>query len=116
MKNFLAIYTGTAAARTKWDALPEKERKAREAAGMAAWHAWVGKHKASILEMGGPLGRTKQISSAGIADIRNNMAAFTVVQAESHEAAAKLFENHPHFAIFPGDAVEVMEVLPVPKM
>jgi hypothetical protein len=44
------------------------------------------------------------------------MTAFTVVQAESHDAAAKLFVNHPHFTIFPGDAVEVMECLPIPTM
>jgi len=25
-----------------------------------------------------------------------------------------MFQNHPHFAIFPGDAVEVMPVLAVP--
>lgn len=28
--------------------------------------------------------------------------------------AASLFEGHPHFAIFPGDAVEIMERLPIP--
>jgi hypothetical protein len=44
------------------------------------------------------------------------MAGFIVVKAESHEAAARLFEGHPHFAIFPGDSVEVMECLPVPGM
>jgi hypothetical protein len=43
------------------------------------------------------------------------MAAYTVVEAESHEAAARMFENHPHFTIFPGVAVEVMECLPMPK-
>jgi hypothetical protein len=37
-----------------------------------------------------------------------------IVQAESHEAAAKLFENHPHFTTFPGDSVEIMECLPLP--
>ena len=37
-----------------------------------------------------------------------------VVRAESHEAAAKLFENHPHFTIFPGEGVEIMPVLPIP--
>ena len=42
------------------------------------------------------------------------MGAFTVVRAESHAAAAKLFEKHPHFTIFPGDSVEVMPVLPIP--
>jgi len=36
------------------------------------------------------------------------------VQADSHEAAAKLFENHPHFAIFPGDAIEIMPVGAIP--
>jgi hypothetical protein len=25
-----------------------------------------------------------------------------------------MFENHPHFAIFPGEAVEVMPMLPIP--
>jgi hypothetical protein len=37
-----------------------------------------------------------------------------IVQADSHEAAARLFEKHPHFMIFPGDSVEVMECLPMP--
>jgi hypothetical protein len=42
------------------------------------------------------------------------MSAYTIVRADSHDAAAKLFENHPHFTIFPGDSVEVMPVLPIP--
>jgi len=46
--------------------------------------------------------------------VRNNMTAFTVVRAESHEDAAKLFEDHPHFTIFPGESVEIMECLPMP--
>ena len=45
---------------------------------------------------------------------RNELGAFTVVRAASHEAAAKMFENHPHFAIFPGERVEIMPVLPIP--
>jgi hypothetical protein len=40
--------------------------------------------------------------------------SYTVVRADSHEAAAKLFENHPHFTIFPGESVEIMPVLPMP--
>ena len=28
--------------------------------------------------------------------------------------AAKLFERHPHFAIFPGDSVGIMPVLSIP--
>jgi hypothetical protein len=116
MKRFLAIYTGAPAAMSEWNELPEQERQRRQAAGVAAWKRWAEEHKNSILEMGGPLGRTKRIAQMGISDVRNHMAAFAIVAAESHEAAARLFVNHPHFAVFPGDGVEVMECLPIPEM
>jgi hypothetical protein len=54
------------------------------------------------------------VSKAGVADTHNAVAGFIVVRAESHEAAARMFEGHPHFAIFPGDSVEIMEQLPIP--
>ena len=31
-----------------------------------------------------------------------------------HEAAAKLFEKHPHFTNFPGECIEIIPVLPIP--
>jgi len=114
MKQYLAIFIGTPGSMAKWNQLSEAERKQRETKGLAAWHGWVEEHKASIVQTGNPLGKTKSVSSAGIADIRNNMSAWTVVQADSQDAAAKLFENHPHFTIFPGDSVEVMECLQIP--
>ena len=98
----------------QWETVPEQERQHRQAQGVAAWKKWAAENAASIVEMGGPLSRTKLISKLGISDIRNHMGAFTVVQAESHEAAARLFLNHPHFTLFPGEGVEVMEVLPIP--
>jgi prephenate dehydratase len=115
MKKFLAIYTGSPASMSSWDELAEQEKKSRTAEGVAAWHAWVEKHKAIIVETGAPLGRTKSVSSSGITDTRNNMTGYTVVQAESHEAAARHFENHLHFTIFPRDGVEIMECFPIPN-
>ena len=113
---FLAVFLGsrTNAKMAAWNALPEAERRGKEQQGIAAWKAWVEKHQAAIVAMGGPLGKTKKVDSAGIADISNEMGAFTVVSAASHEAAAKMFENHPHFTIFPGETIEVMPVLPIP--
>jgi hypothetical protein len=113
---YLAVFVGskTSAKMAAWNALSEAERKAKEKEGIAAWKAWVEKHQAALAAMGGPLGKTKQVGPSGIADVSNEMGAFTVVRAESHEAAARMFENHPHFAIFPGEAVEVMPVLPIP--
>jgi hypothetical protein len=113
---YLAVFVGSKNSKqfAAWNALSEPERKAREQKGMAAWKAWVAKHQASLADMGGPLGKTKRVGADGIADISNELGAFTVVRAESHEAAAKMFESHPHFAIFPGEAVEIMPVLPIP--
>jgi len=117
MKKFLAIYIGTEAAfeRSGWNALDEEKRKAREAAGMKAWMDWGAANSAAIVDTGSPLGKTKRASPEGLSDLKNAMAAYTIVQAESHEAAAKLFENHPHFTIFPGDSIEIMECLPMPQ-
>jgi hypothetical protein len=97
-----------------WEALAEAERNTKQQQGIAAWHAWAEKHKAAIVEMGGPLGKTKKVDSEGIADITNHLTAFTVVRAASQEAAAKMFEGHPHFAIFPGESIEIMPILPIP--
>lgn len=98
----------------RWEALPEPERQRKQMQGVAAWKMWVTENAASIVEMGGPLSRTKLISQNGVSDIRNNLSAFTIIQADSQDAAARLFLNHPHFTIFPGEGVEVMEVLPIP--
>ena len=114
--SYLAIFLGskTSAKMMAWNALSEAERRAKEREGIAAWKAWAEKHQGAIVVMGGPIGKTKEISQRGIADISNAMGGFTVVRADSHEAAAKLFESHPHFTIFPGESVEVMPVLSIP--
>jgi len=59
-------------------------------------------------------GRPREHQLNGISDTTNNLTAYVIVQAESHEAAAQMFYQHPHFAIFPGDSVEIMEILPMP--
>lgn len=113
---YLAVFVGNASSprMAAWMALPETERRAKEQQGIAAWKAWAEKHKAAIVEMGGPVGKTKKVDAGGIHDISNLLSGFTVLRAASHEEAAKLFEGHPHFSIFPGEAVEVMPVLPIP--
>src|SRR3954469_14433051 len=111
MKKFLAIYIGTEAGleRAQWSKLDEEKRKARQAAGFAAWVEWGRVHAASIVDQGTPLGKTKRASPekntvavprTKIEDIKNVMVGYAVVQAESHQAAAALFDNHPHFTIF----------------
>ena len=112
---YLAIFLGSSGPKmAAWKALPDAEQKTKMQEGIAAWHAWVDAHKDAIVAMGGPLGKTKKVSAQGIEDVSNNLGGYTVVRAGSHEEAAKLFENHPHFTVFPGESVEIMPVLPVP--
>jgi hypothetical protein len=116
MKKFLAVYLGTVSSpeRSEWNRMDEGTRKEREALGIRAWGEWMKTNEGAIVEQGGPLGKTKRTSAQGVSDTKNSMTGYVVVQAESHEAAAKIFENHPHFTIFPGDSIEIMECLPIP--
>lgn len=116
MKKFLAIYIGTAEAleRSGWNSMDEAKRKATEASGIKAWGEWMRVHASNVVVEGGPLGKTKRTAANGVSDIKNSMVGYVVVQAESHEAAARMFVDHPHFTVFPGDSVEVMECLPIP--
>lgn len=107
MAKFLAIYTGTPGAGGPPD-------QATIAKGMQAWSDWMARHADHVVDMGGPLGKTKKVSTAGIADTQNHLAGYVVVEADDHDAAARMFEGHPHFTIFPGDGVEVMPLLPIP--
>jgi hypothetical protein len=109
MPRFLALFMGNPDLQP---ATPPDE--ATIGKGMAAWSQWMSDHAAQIADTGGPLGATKMASRSGISDTKNAVAGYVVVEADSHEAAVRLFENHPHFAIFPGHSVEVMQVMPIP--
>ena len=110
MKTFMAIYMGSATGQM------QRPDEATIAKGLTAWHKWMADHAGAVVQTGGPLGKTKKTGKDGVSDISNRMTGYVVVQAESHQAAAQMFLNHPHFSIFPGDSVEVMECLPIPGM
>lgn len=111
--HYLAVFTSNKASPKwrAWYAMTEAEQKAVQDVGIPALKQWDEDHAADIVYQGGPLGPTKRTSESGITDVVNELTVFVVVRAPSHQAAAELFENHPHFTIFPCDAVEVMPLL-----
>lgn len=111
MKTFVALYMG----RLEADRTVEPPDQTTMARGMAAWGAWMEANAARIVDAGGPLGATKKIDGSGVGDVRNEVTGYVVITAESHETAARLFLDHPHFSIFPGDRVEIMERLAIPS-
>jgi len=67
------------------------------------------KNDSMIVDKGLPIGKTKHITADGITDIKNDLNWYLVIEAESHDAAAKLFVAHPHLDI-PQAYIEVMEI------
>lgn len=118
MKKYLAVYIGSQSGQnfTKWNALDESEKKNQMDLGKKAWMAWAQANSRSILDHGGPLGKTKHIDNEGIKDTRNHLTGYAIVEADNQEAAAAMFLKHPHFSIFPGDSVEVVEILQMPTL
>lgn len=118
MKTFMAIYIGSATSseKARSNARDSADRQQRMLAGMEAWGNWVAGLGDAIVDLGTPLGKTLRVSPDGITPIQNACTAYVIVQAETHEAAAEMFRNHPHFTLMPGDSVEVMECLPMPAM
>ena len=80
----LAIFLGskTSPRMAAWNSLSEEVRRRKIQEGIAAWKAWAEKHRAAIVGMGGPLGKTKKVSEHGIEDITNLLSAYTIVRAE----------------------------------
>lgn len=115
MKKFLAIYYGSPESMAKWANLSEAAKQDRQKEGIKLWSSWAERNSKMIVDIGNPLGKTKKVDQKGISDTKNQLTAYTVVEAESQEDAAKLFLKHPHFEIFPGDSIEIMECLPIPK-
>lgn len=111
MQKFLAIYIGSVSSSKKAQNPVSADV---EQLGMEAWGKWVTENARLIHDYGSPLGKTKRASENGISDTENRIVAYVIVEAESHEAAAELFKNHPHFLVFPGDSVEIMECLANP--
>jgi len=107
MKKYLALYMASGAdfERMMKEATPEQRKQ-----GMDAWGKWGDKHKREIVEMGAPVGKTKKVTKAGVEAMKNQVGGYTIVQANSHDEAAKIFSDSAHF-MMPGAWVEVMEIM-----
>lgn len=108
---FMALYLIPTSVIDDWMATDPSDRKAAETKMMHEWEVWVAAHSASILSTEAA-GKTKSVSSSGLADTRNDIVMYSIVVAESQEAAAKMFEGHPHLQI-PQSSIQIMAVRPM---
>ena len=105
---FFVTYQMPHAGLDEWMKKPEAERKAEEQQMQNEWNAWMAAHQGALTETAG-VGKPKRVTKGGVEDSRNDLMMYSFVEADSLEAAAKMFEGHPHFGI-PGGVIEVMAV------
>lgn len=105
MKKFLVLYRASVSTKERMaNASPEQAK-----AGMAAWAGWGQKTAASLVDMGAPVGDTALLKGT---PAPGHIGGYSLVQADSLEAAKTLFDGHPHFQT-PGGAIELLELLPM---
>lgn len=112
MKKFLVLYKASQSGFEQMKkATPEQQK-----AGMDAWMKWSQMAAKSIVDMGGPLGKSAKIAKGGaLADTHNELGGYSVMHAESREALAASMKEHPHF-MMPDASIEIVEIMPIPGM
>jgi hypothetical protein len=115
MKKFLVTYLAPASVIDDWKKTEPKQRKEAEEKMQADWKKWMGDHSQMLADKGAGVGKTKRVTAKGTTDARNDIMLYAIVDAESHEAATKAFEGHPHLQI-PQASIEVMEINPLHGM
>jgi hypothetical protein len=102
MANYLLAYTGGSMAET------EAEREA----AMAAWGQWFGELGPAVVEPGNPVGASTSVSASGSNGAAGSgLTGYSVIAADSLEAAADLVKNCPILA--GGGKVDVYETIQV---
>lgn len=108
LKRFLVLYLAPASVLADWAKTDPETRKTAEEKMRGDWMKWMGDH-AKMITLTEAGGATKRVTASGASDTKNDIMLYSVVEADLHEAAAKIFETHPHLQI-PQASIEVMEV------
>ncbi|MDH5334235.1 MAG: YciI family protein [Thermoleophilia bacterium] len=110
MTKFMLLYNGPATPPAEMD--PEQVQ-----AVMEAWGAWMGRVGDALTDMGAPTANGVAVVDDGSTGVATQINGYSIVEAESLDAAKKLVEGHPFLSEGSGKfSVEIHEVLPLPAM
>ena len=103
MTKYLVLYRAkTTAAEQMAQGTPEQAQ-----AAMEAWGAWAARAGDAVLDLGSPLGLVEAGGDEG-----DPIGGYSILQADSSEALARVLDGHPHTAS--GGTIEILEVLAMP--
>lgn len=103
MPDFIFVYHGGKA--------PESEAEQKDV--MARWGDWMQTNGAAMKDPGNPVGMSKTVSAAGVADDggSNPASGYTIVSAGSMDDALAMAKTCP--MVTDGGSVEVAEIHPI---
>ncbi|MEK7615076.1 MAG: hypothetical protein AAB431_01675 [Patescibacteria group bacterium] len=115
MQKYIVLYCMPIGGLEDWMKTPAEERKAQEDALKTKWDVWMAANKAMMTGPTAGVGKTKRVTTQGVADAKNDIMMYSIVQGESHEEVAKFFEGHPHLEI-PGAWIDISTANYLPGM
>ena len=104
MAKYLITYTG--------GATPENTTPAERDAVMKAWMDWYGGLGDAVVDMGSPTAAEKVVEPGGVArDGGPGITGYSIISADSLDAAAEACRNHPHLDA--GGTIAIAEMFEV---
>ena len=77
---------------------------------MEKWMAWGVSAGTSLVDWGAPLGESAVLRGSKVPGF---VGGYSIVQADTLDAASRLFDAHPHFGA-PGASIELLEIMSMP--
>jgi hypothetical protein len=106
---YLVLYRSKVSAAEQMEGASPEDAQA----GMEAWMQWSGNVGNAMVDMGSPLQTVAVVRGSSDGPY---IGGFSVLEADSTDAAKALVDGHPHL-MSPGDpSIEVLEFLPIPGM
>ncbi len=106
MNKYLILYCATPETLEHW----RKQSQEQAQKGMEAWMQWQEARKEDLAEAGCPVGKNTRITLQEVKPVSNEVCGYSILLAESPEAAAKILEGNPHVKE-PGAYLEVMNLV-----
>jgi len=107
VSKFIYLYRGPA---TPMEDMTEEQSSET----MAAWGQWISRLGSSLTDVGNPFGARAAVADDGTSPAPGDLNGYSIVEADSLEAARGLVDNHPFLSEGKGRfSVEIFELVPM---
>jgi hypothetical protein len=107
MSKYLFLYHGPATSMA--DFTPEQSEEQ-----MRAWGAWMSRAGSALVDGGAPFGGRTAVSDDGTDGTPTDQNGYSIVEAESLDAAKQLTKDHPFLSEGKGRfSIEIFELVPM---